>query len=589
MKKLILICLLGYLCVPTSTSTAQVADPPGADFLHRSMPPVSSGVGETHRGGDTRPDILSPEIGVVNTDDSVGQGNEKPTIQSPGNGIHLRMEVAPPPGQTPEALSFRLSSHELDLRYDYRTLYHDSMKLLEGQFLKGTMGLWEAEALLPIADGFGRLDLFQGKRPLVQDIWVQPGDSIRISLDQSSGKILFLGPDQDQLRLQVELQDLAAAWEQTTNPIILTSSMERVLDSPEAQASYQEISDNYVPGWNRKMELLIQQEDRLGRARFLFAGTEDSHPVFRELARFEDLIQPAIYDWLWLYWKAKLRMQALEFIYLNKSFDVEWAQLLMENLLEGQAMDRIKKQTEFPMELLESLYLENLLLEGYTEIDFDHLTESLPEHLRQQVQAFFLVRQYKDLADSEARISSLITEVENPHVVMYLKEILMGNLKGKEFMNEPFWNEKGEQVYPESWNGKLVFLDFWLSGCGACMAFAKNKFLPLVEEFGDHPDILFVTITGDSDRELWESTLEKKHFTALHTLDLFAGGVTHPALKQYHIQAFPEQLLLDSGRRILQTGDFPTTLEGWRQLILAYLDDLSSTDPDPDQTPIHTP
>ncbi|UZD21811.1 TlpA family protein disulfide reductase [Algoriphagus halophytocola] len=59
MKKLILFCLLGYLYVPTSTSTAQVADPPGADFLHRSMPHVSSGVEEAHRGGDSRPDTLS--------------------------------------------------------------------------------------------------------------------------------------------------------------------------------------------------------------------------------------------------------------------------------------------------------------------------------------------------------------------------------------------------------------------------------------------------------------------------------------------------------------------------------------------------
>ncbi|WBL43558.1 DUF3738 domain-containing protein [Algoriphagus halophytocola] len=59
MKKLILICLLGLLCLPTSTSTAQVADSPGADLPHRSTPQFSSGMGETHRGGDSRSDTLS--------------------------------------------------------------------------------------------------------------------------------------------------------------------------------------------------------------------------------------------------------------------------------------------------------------------------------------------------------------------------------------------------------------------------------------------------------------------------------------------------------------------------------------------------
>ncbi|WP_057937901.1 TlpA family protein disulfide reductase [Algoriphagus resistens] len=59
MKKLILICLLGYLCLPTSTLPAQVADSPGADFLHRSRPTVSPEHGDSHRGGETRPDTLS--------------------------------------------------------------------------------------------------------------------------------------------------------------------------------------------------------------------------------------------------------------------------------------------------------------------------------------------------------------------------------------------------------------------------------------------------------------------------------------------------------------------------------------------------
>ncbi|WP_157366838.1 TlpA family protein disulfide reductase [Algoriphagus vanfongensis] len=51
MKKLLLLCLLGGVCLPISTLTAKVADPPGADLLlHRSMP---------HRGGDSRSDTLS--------------------------------------------------------------------------------------------------------------------------------------------------------------------------------------------------------------------------------------------------------------------------------------------------------------------------------------------------------------------------------------------------------------------------------------------------------------------------------------------------------------------------------------------------
>lgn len=59
MKKHLFTCFLASLCLIGSTTTAQVADSPGADFLHRSVPQLSTDYGDTHRGGETRSDTLS--------------------------------------------------------------------------------------------------------------------------------------------------------------------------------------------------------------------------------------------------------------------------------------------------------------------------------------------------------------------------------------------------------------------------------------------------------------------------------------------------------------------------------------------------
>ena len=59
MKKTLLICFLASPCLFGSTLTAQVADSPGADFLHRSSPSVPFGLRDTHRGGETRSDTLA--------------------------------------------------------------------------------------------------------------------------------------------------------------------------------------------------------------------------------------------------------------------------------------------------------------------------------------------------------------------------------------------------------------------------------------------------------------------------------------------------------------------------------------------------
>ncbi|GAB2493406.1 hypothetical protein GCM10027164_24040 [Algoriphagus taiwanensis] len=415
------------------------------------------------------------------------------------------------------------------------------------------------------------MEIKLGTQILIQDLWVQPNDSLRVNMDRDTGKLLFLGPQKEKFRLQVQLQDLALAENKSINPIMLISSKDRILDSPEKIAQYQRIEENQAVGWNRKMELLAEDSERLHRARFLLNTTGQNHPVFRELIRYGDDLDPQFYDWLWLYWKGKLRKQALDFMVLTQSSSPEWGQLLLENALEEEELNRVNFLKEYPLEFVEALYVENYLLEIYSGISFIHLTEALPKNLQNQVNAFFLVRQYKELEVADSLIAGLLDRTESPWIKEYLQDILLANLKGSEFLNEPFWNEQGEPVYPESWKGKLVFLDFWLSGCGACLAFARNKFLPLLEEFGSLSDILFVTITGDKDLAHWKSTLAQDQLTTPKALNLFAHGVSHPALKQYHIQAFPEQMLLDKDGKILQIGGFPQDLEGWRQLLQSYL------------------
>jgi thiol-disulfide isomerase/thioredoxin len=485
--------------------------------------------------------------------------------------LFLRIELESSTPNPTTNLGITLSSQELDARYNYTLQVQDSLSLSPGEFLGGTMGLQLGEIKIPFQGDFGRLQIKLDSQILLQNIWVQPNDSLRLSIDQRTGKLLFLGPHKEKFRLQVQLQDLASAWTKTINPIMLTSSKERILDSPEKVTDYQKIIEIQSFGWNRKMELLSEDSERLQRAKFLLNSAGQDHPVFQELIRYRDQLDPEHYDWLWLHWKGKLRKQALDFMLLTQASSPEWGQLLLENALEAEELSKIESIREFPMEFTEALYVEHYLLEIYTGISFTHLTETLPADLQNQVNAFFLVRQYKDLADADSLISELLDRPASPWIKEYLQGILLANLQGSEFINEPFWNEQGDPVYPESWKGKLVFLDFWLSGCGACLAFAKNKFLPLLEEFGSHPDILFVTITGDSDRELWKSTLAKNQLTTAQTLDLFAGGVTHPALKQYHVQAFPEQLLLDKEGKILRIGGFPSDLQGWKELLYAYL------------------
>jgi thiol-disulfide isomerase/thioredoxin len=87
--------------------------------------------------------------------------------------------------------------------------------------------------------------------------------------------------------------------------------------------------------------------------------------------------------------------------------------------------------------------------------------------------------------------------------------------------------------------GKLVYIDVWNSNCSPCF-----KEIPYLEELINRyqgKDIVFLEISFDKSKELWESTLNKHQFKGIQ---LFAGGWTHQFGKDYLIYSNPRFILI---------------------------------------------
>ncbi|WP_339865358.1 TlpA disulfide reductase family protein [uncultured Algoriphagus sp.] len=571
MKKHLYTCFLASLCLYGSTSTAQVADSPGADFLHRSMPHVSTDTGDTHRGGEIRSDNLPEVFDLVDHSAAKGQEGESPSARMGEQAYFtIRAEVNSA-SETSAVLHWEIRELELDTRYDYSWLQQDTLQLNAGNFFSGTQGKQVSESRISMSESIGRFHLWDGQHVLLENIWIQAGDSLAVLWDQSTGKLLLSGPDADKIRLQVHLQELDRTAKANLNPAMILSDVGRILDSPEKQEEYNRISEQYRTGWNRKMLWLDSEEERIKRASQLLQLSSPESSILSELSRHQEDLDPDLYAWLHAYWTGKLRKEAMEFIAIARPESMDWAELLLRFGMQSEDISAVQDWKVVPAEWTESVYLENKLLERVSPVSFFYLSATLPESLRDQVDALYLIREYRNTSEADSLISAVLDRMQNPWVEGYLQKIYESNIAGREVLNYPLMASDGSEVYPISWKGKLVMLDFWLSGCGSCLKFAKNNFLPLMQAYEAHPEILFVTISGDSEVERWQKSLESGLYTAETSLNLFSGGISHPFLKQYQIQAFPAQLLLDKEGKILRTGDFPSTLEGWSQLIESYL------------------
>jgi peroxiredoxin len=98
-----------------------------------------------------------------------------------------------------------------------------------------------------------------------------------------------------------------------------------------------------------------------------------------------------------------------------------------------------------------------------------------------------------------------------------------------------------------SYRGKVVLLNFWFVGCGGCRAELPD----LKEYYHRYHDRGFeiVGISIDRDREALRKFLEDEQIA---WVNLYAGGPDPPpAVKQYAIQSFPTNFLIDREGRVV--------------------------------------
>ncbi|MBC6365760.1 TlpA disulfide reductase family protein [Algoriphagus sp. AK58] len=477
-----------------------------------------------------------------------------------------------------------LSNRQLEPKFGFENLRELDMYLNPGTMAEGSPAFKKGLARFATEEKFSKVSLNLGEKQVVKDLWLQQGDSLALRYDAKSGKTIFWGPDAAKINLQLTLQRQFEEAQVQRNPVMILSDSSVVFASEKEQTARKQALENYLPAWTRKMELLQTDTQKLNRAKRLFLEAGKTHPIWKTLSEAESGLDPEFYDWLKAYWTGKLKKGAYEFVRIANPNSPAWGELLLSNSMAKEELGRFDRWEFAPQELVETLYLDHLLTAKLIPLEFLDWSESLPGPLRDQVNALYLIREYKELANPADLFQRAMALTASPLIGTYLSDLYRSNLNGRPFANLPLTDRSGTPVYPESWKGKVVLVDFWLSGCGACLSFAHDRFFPLLSEFGDHPDLLFVTVSGDVKQETWLNSLKSGNYTHPESINLFSGGPEHPLLKLYQIRAFPAQILIDTEGKILQTGNFPQTYEGWKQLIESYLPANSTATPQPSPT-----
>jgi thiol-disulfide isomerase/thioredoxin len=388
-----------------------------------------------------------------------------------------------------------------------------------------------------------------------------PGDTVGVVLDRITNKRSFVGPDAESYILQQQLKDLRMGR------IFDLPAFITVADKPKFLA--QLTRHDTIPYGIKSLLPITGREEEQDSFRERIPQTENENGLSLSLiqlyrGKLPDHLLDALQADLWA-WDQVPAVEAFN-LALREPLQ-EWAQTY-KDLIKNQNPGPVSTSAALMATAYTDYLLETAIAKARMEKlkTWDIIHETQDPILRDRLAAKFIIKYFPRIADREAYMDQAIASATDSLSLALLTQYRSNLSIGKMVSEAPLTDRGGNEVCLTSLKGKVVFIDFWFTGCGACLTYYSNVLKPLKDSLAGRDDIQFISISTDKKTAQWEKSIDGGKYTDPLAINLHTSGmaIQHPFLKAYNIHSFPSQLLLDKeGRivRISEMGTYPEALD----------------------------
>jgi len=226
------------------------------------------------------------------------------------------------------------------------------------------------------------------------------------------------------------------------------------------------------------------------------------------------------------------------------------------NIPENVLVDS-KEYADFLLRKIEcKVIVENRMVDY--KIIYQNIKEVKSSRLRDKMMANFIARSWIRMNDDfEGILNDALECVKDQEALVKLKKFKHHD-RGNKAYNFSLPDVKGKMVSLDDFKGKVVFVDFWFTGCTYCKLYYKHE-LSVVEKMYEHnPDVVFITISIDDDKEMWLKSLNGGEYTSAKAINLYTNGegIRSGVIKYYNIFSYPCPMLIGKKAQIIKlTGD----------------------------------
>jgi len=197
-----------------------------------------------------------------------------------------------------------------------------------------------------------------------------------------------------------------------------------------------------------------------------------------------------------------------------------------------------------------------LVLNGSLSKDFYYLLkEKYKGELREKLLIMLLLSGNKNISFDKALFEDALSTVKNPLLLEKLKEA--GNrMEGSTAPDFSLPDPSGKIISLHDFKGKVVFIDFWYTGCTACAGYYKLNVKDVEEKFSSNKEVVFITICIDRRKTEWINSMNEGIYTSNKVINLYTEGQAddHPMIKHYNISGCPTPIIIDRDGKIFKYG-----------------------------------
>lgn len=142
--------------------------------------------------------------------------------------------------------------------------------------------------------------------------------------------------------------------------------------------------------------------------------------------------------------------------------------------------------------------------------------------------------------------------IKSPELKTFMKKWYGRKVRGAAAYSFHLPDTLGNMVSLDDFKGKVVYLDIWFTGCGACRVLAKEVDQNVYPKFKHRKDIIFVAVSMDKNKEQWLKSVASEKYGLKEHVHLYTGGkgMKHPLIEYYGIQGGPTTMIIDKNGEI---------------------------------------